>query len=168
MRLFTALAAAALVLAGCSSEAGTPTPAKNSSEAGTPAPAKVGCDGFDKRAVAKALGTTEPVTEGSTDKGAICQIIIGAPPTSRTGVFVNIHPDSEKFGYAKWRQTAAGARDLSLSNGDKAFVAPATRPNEAQGGVLHDRTFYRFSAVSLDDDPTKVITAVINVLEGAL
>ena len=153
MRLIGVLLTLVLV-AGCSSEAGTPTPAK------------VGCDGFDKQAVAKALGTTEQVTENATPDGKHCQIFVGAAATSRTGAFISIEPDTEKFGFASWRQTA-GARDLSPANGDKAFVAP-TRTHEALGGVLHNGTFYRFSVLSIDGDPLKVTTALVDVLEDAL
>ncbi|TDP97479.1 hypothetical protein [Labedaea rhizosphaerae] len=158
MRLFMALAAAALVLAGCSSEAGTPEPVKK------------GCKLFDKQALAAALKTTEPIVErdGTRPESPSCGITVGATPVVAAMVFTAA--DSERFGYASWHRSsekAGGVRDLPQAGGDKAFVAP-TRPHESMGGVLHDGTFYRISVFAQDADPVTAATAFVTVLEAAL
>ena len=156
MRLLVTLAAAVLVLAGCSSNEASTTPAKR------------GCDGFDKQAMAKALGTTATIAESAADDGNACHIDVGPEPAT-TGVIVSIGPDNDR-GFASWRKIVAdtGVRDLAPANGDKAFVSPAPRQYESMAGVSHNGTFYRISILTKDFDPVKAATAMVDVLEAAL
>jgi hypothetical protein len=157
MRLFAGLAAVALVVAGCSSEAGTP------------ARPKAGCGLFDQHAVASALVTTDTITEQPSKTGTDCVIGIGAG--HEINVLVVAHPDNPETGYASWLKIAhdtGAVRERTPANGDKVFVASDPHPQAAVGGVLHDGTFYSIKVLAETADPPKTANALVDVLEAAL
>jgi hypothetical protein len=151
MRVFVAVAAV-VVLAGCSNQTGTAVPVK------------AGCGLFDKQAVATALKTTEPVVERRG--GADCLIEAGA-----VSAVLTTAPDSERTGYAHWRQMTdkpGEVWDLSPAGGDKAFFARTAVGSTAVGAVLHEGTFYRIDVIDEHGDAAKAAKAFVDVLETAL